>query len=150
MKKRIFAVMMGALLSMSAVAFASIPSAQIALGNVHPGDSVASVRAVYGDPVYADREKLIFDNGFLIKMDDDRPGIVEKVIVNENNGIETPDGVIVGMSENVLTTVYGRADKVDRDWNDTEYVYYSNEHRMKLEFKVVDNIIVKISCEIDD
>ena len=149
-KKGIFAVMMGTLLSLSTVAFASIPISQIALGNVHPGDSVASVRAAYGEPVYSDREKLIFSNGFLIKMDDDRPGIVEKVIVNENNGIATPGGVTVGMSESVLTSTYGMADKVDRDWYDTEYVYRGNERRMKLEFKVVDGIIVKISCELDD
>ena len=83
-------------------------------------------------------------------MDDDRPGIVEKVIVNENNGIATPGGVTVGMSESVLTSTYGMADKVDRDWYDTEYVYRGNERRMKLEFKVVDGIIVKISCELDD
>ena len=56
--------------------------------------------------------------------------------------------VFTFLGAQTLTTPW--ADKVDRDWNDTEYVYYSNEHRMKLEFKVVDNIIVKISCEIDD
>ena len=56
----------------------------------------------------------------------------------------------MGMSEAVLSDVYGSADKVDRDYDDTEYVYYSSDYSKKMEFKVVNGTIVKIKCELRD
>ena len=44
----------------------------------------------------------------------------------------------------------GRADKVDRDYDDTEYIYFSSDYRLKMEFKVVGGTIVKIKCEMRD
>ena len=148
MKKKIISLALGAMMAISVGCFAKIPAAQIALGGIEPGFTIEQVKQVCGEPTYNGGDTLVFGD-LVVKVDDDRPGIVEEVIVRGGN-IATPAGIKVGMSESALNEAYGRADDVDRDTNDTEYTYKSDDGKKKLEFKVVNGVIVKIKCELRD
>lgn len=148
MKKKILALALGAMMAMSVGCSARIASNQISLAGIEPGFTVEQVKQICGEPTYVGGETMAFGD-LVIKIDDDRPGIVEEVITRGGN-IATPAGIKVGMSETVLNDAYGRADDVDRDYNDVEYTYKSENDRKKLEFKVVNGIIVKIKCELRD
>ena len=148
MKKKFISLLLGAMMAFSAACFAKIPAAQIALGGIEPGFKIEQVKQIYGEPTYDGGETLVFGN-LIVKVDDDRPGIVEEVIVRGGD-IATPAGIKVGMSASALNEVYGRADDIDRDTNDTEYTYKSDDGKRKLEFKVVNGVIVKIKCELRD
>ena len=149
MKKAILAGALGAMLAISAVGLAKVPADQVALAGIAPGVNIESVKAALGEPTYAGGETLSFANGLVVKVDEDRPGIVEEVIARQA-GLSTPGGVSVGMSEGVLNDAYGKADRVDRDYDDTEYTYLSEDRTKKIEFKVVGGFITKISCELRD
>ena len=147
MKKKIAALMAGLMMAASTVCFASIPGSSIALEGVAPGSSVEVAKAKLGTPNYAG-DKLYFPNGIMIDVADYNPSLVDEIETYSAGA--TPGGVKVGMSESVLSDVYGRADKVDRDYDDTEYTYFSSDYRLKMEFKVVGGTIVKIKCELRD
>ena len=150
MKKLFAALAAGSLMALSCVAHATVPAAQISLGGVAPGASVDSVKQAYGEPSYShDRETLTFSGGLVVKVDDNRPGVVEEVLVR-SGGISTPAGVSVGMGADRLNGAYGAADKVDSERDETEYVYYSDDRTKQLEFEVRNGVIVKISCELKD
>ena len=70
-----------------------------------------------------------------------------------------------GNSRHVDTTVDGEAydeiaydtayrqyerDKIDYDSDGVEYEYYSTDRTKKIEFKVVNGVIAKITCKIND
>ena len=147
MKKKAAALMTGLMMTASAICFASVPSGSIALEGVAPGSSVEAAKAKLGTPSFAG-DKLYFPNGIVIDVADHNPNLVEEIETYSAGA--TPGGVKVGMSESVLSDVYGRADKVDRDYDDTEYTYFSSDYRLKMEFKVVGGTIVKIKCEMRD
>ena len=148
MKKRIIALTVGAMMALSVGCSARISSNQISLAGIEPGFTVEQVKQICGEPTYNNGETMAFGD-LVIKIDDDRPGIVEEVITRGGD-ISTPAGIKVGMSETALNGAYGMADDVDRDYNDTEYTYKSEDGRKKLEFKVVNGVIVKIKCELRD
>ena len=150
MKKLFAAALAGSMMALSGIALAAVPASQIALGGVAPGASVDSVKQAYGEPSYSyDRERLTFSNGLVVKVDDDRPGVVEEVLV-QSGSLGTPAGISVGMGADRLNSAYGTADKVDADRDEVEYVYYSEDRTKQLEFEVRGGVIVKISCELND
>ena len=62
-----------------------------------------------------------------------------------NNGLETPDGVIVGMPDQVLNQVYGKADKVlDADRNGCTVYTYESAGGGSLAFRTKNGRIVAI------
>ena len=128
---------------------AKVPDAQISLGGIVPGVTLNSVKAIYGEPVQSrDGETWIFSNGMVIKVDDDFPEIVEEVVVYSANGkIATTAGIAVGMKDTALNVAYGSADEVEYEYDGVEYTYYSDDMNKKMEFKVKDNVVVKIKCE---
>ena len=148
MRKKILALTLGTMMALSVGCSARIDSSQISLAGIEPGWTVEQVKQICGEPTYNSGETMDFGD-LIIKVDEDRPGIVEEVITRGGD-IATPAGIKVGMSESALNTAYGMADDVDRDYNDTEYTYKSNDGRKKLEFKVVNGVIVKIKCELRD
>ncbi|WP_029546290.1 hypothetical protein [Selenomonas sp. AB3002] len=148
MKKKVTALLAGLMLTASAFCVASVSSDSIAIDGVAPGSTVESARAKLGTPDAVAGDKIYFPNGIVIDVADHNPNLVEEIETNSAGA--TPGGVTVGMSEAVLSDVYGRADKVDRDYDDTEYVYYSSDYSKKMEFKVVNGTIVKIKCELRD
>ena len=135
----------GAILLSSTLCMAAVDSSKIALGKIFPGMSEAELVNAYGQPSYRDGEDWIYGD-FKVEVE---YGVVEKVSTTSGN-LATPNGVRVGQAATALNSTFGTADKIDRDYDDTEYEYYSNNSSKKIEFKVVNGIIVKITCKIRD
>ena len=148
MKKKVTALLAGLMVTASVFCAASVSSDAIAIDGVAPGSSVESARAKLGTPDAVAGDKIYFPNGIVIDVADHNPNLVEEIETRSAGA--TPGGVKVGMSESVLSEVYGTADKVDRDYDDTEYTYYSGDNSKKMEFKVVNGTIVEIKCELRD
>ncbi len=143
--KNLAAILCGAMILSSSLCMAAVDGGKIALGSIYPGMSVNDLVNAFGQPVYKDGDDWTYKN---FKVDIER-GVVEKVSTTSDT-IMTPEGVRVGQSAEILNSSYGTADKVDRDYDDTDYEYYSTDRTKKIEFKVVNGIITKISCELRD
>ncbi|WP_027406965.1 hypothetical protein [Anaerovibrio sp. RM50] len=148
MKKMIIASVAGLTMAASALCCAMVSPDVIAISGVAPGSSVTEATAKLGNPQYAG-DKIYFSNGIVIERSDYNPNMVEE-IETYTAGNVTPAGIQVGMNEASITAAYGAPDKIDRDYDDTEYTYYSTDYFKKLEFKVVGGNIVKIKCKLRD
>lgn len=146
MKKLLAAVAAGMLLT-GAVCFAAVPADEVAIAGVAPGSSVENAKSKLGEPTHTTGKKLYFSNGIMVEVAKYNPGMVEEIEIL-SAGAATPGGVQVGMAESAITEKYGQPDKLDRDYDDTEYTYYSHDYVRKMEFKVVGGKIVKIKCEM--
>ena len=143
--KKIAAVLCGALIATSAICSATVAPDKIGIDKVVPGMTTETLISIYGQPVSRDGDDWIFQN---FEVDIER-GIVQEV-VTRNNAVKTPAGVSVGQNAQVLSNIYGTADRVENEGNKSEYIYYSNDYSKKIEFKVRNGIITKISCEVRD
>ncbi len=148
MKKKMIALVAGLTMAASAVCCAMISPEGIAISGVAPGSSVADATTKLGNPQYVG-DKIYFTNGIVIECSDHNPNMIEEIETTAA-GNATPGGLTVGMPESSITATYGAPDKIDRDYNDTEYTYYSTDYLKKLEFKVVGGNIVKIQCKLRD
>ena len=146
--KKIAAILCGAVLATSAVCSATISPDLIAVDKIVPGMNVSELISIYGQPLSKHGDELRFQN-FTVEVDDKRPNIVEEVEVRGGT-LATPTGVRIGQSAEILNRAYGIADKVDEDWDETEYEYYSHDYLKKIEFKVENGVITKIKCKIQD
>ncbi len=147
MKKAWIAAITAGLMMSSSLCLAAVPGDAIALGGVAPGSSVEAAKSIFGTPNYAGK-KLYFPNGVIIEVYEHNPNMVEEIETWTAQGAATPGGVQVGMNESVLERTYGRPDKFEQEYNETEYTYYSTDYFRKMEFKAVNGTIVKIKCEI--
>ena len=148
LKKKMAALICGALMAVSSVSFATVRADQVMLGDLQPNMKISQVKEIYGEPLQVVGDKWIY-KGFYIETNDRGTRVEE--IATEDSGFATQDGIIVGMSEDVLNdkiTNYGKADKMEIEGNEKEYTYYSSDYKYKMEFKVVNGIIRKISCEL--
>ena len=146
MKK--IAGILGALMILANSASAQIDAEGIALGGIVPGSNFQDVIAVYGQPWRLDEDEYIFGEGFRVKVSDENPNVVEKVVSTADNGIETPEGVKIGMKSSLIRSIYGKPDKIDRDAYDMKYIYRVQDKL--LIFKFVNYTIVKMQVELDD
>jgi len=135
----------GAIMLASTLCFAAVDSGKIALGGISPGMSETDLLNTFGQPNRRDGDDWTYPN---FKVEVER-GIV-KEISTTSQAIMTPNGVHVGQAAAALNTTFGRADSVDNDYNDTEYTYLSTDGLKKIEFKVVNGVIAKITCELRD
>ena len=145
--KKVSTMVLGTLMAAAATAFASVAPQQVALGGIEPGMSLEQAKNLGGEIAYSDYEKTVFKSGLIIKVDDDRPGVVEEVAV-KNGEVKTPAGIAWGMSADKLNEAYGQADKIDSDRQDTEYKYFTADGSKEIEFTVKNGVITKISCEL--
>ena len=143
--KNLAALIFGAMLLSSSLCFAAIDDEFIALGKIAPGMSESALIDAFGQPVYKDDDDWTYQT-FKVEVE---CGIVKKVSTVIET-ITTPNGVRVGQKAEVLNSTFGKADKVDRDYDNTEYEYYSTDRTKKIEFKVVNGVIAKITCKIND
>ena len=150
MKKFLGAAIMTGMLMVSATAMASVPIEDIAIGGIAPGATVEDAKAAFGDPVFTKKNSMTFSNGVVIDMKKRAPGVIHEIEADEHCSIGTPAGVQVGMSADVLEAKYGEADRVEIEFGDTEYTYYSHDRSLKMEFEVEGGVITKIECEIRD
>lgn len=147
MNKKLIALAMGTMLAAATSVFASVAPQEAVLGGIAPGMDLKQAESLGGEVAYSDYEKTIFKSGLIVKVDDDRPGVVEEVLI-KSGSLKTPAGLALGMSEAEISQAYGPADKIDRDREDTEYKYFTNDGTKKLEFTVKNGVITKISCEL--
>ena len=146
MRKFLAALICGALLLSSSLTLAAVDGSKIALGSIYPGMSVNALIDACGQPNYRDGDDWIYQDA---KVEVEH-GIVEKVETYSGN-LATPAGVRVGQAADALnSTYYGSADKLDYDDGATEYEYYSGDYSKKIEFKVANGVIVKITCKFRD
>lgn len=80
---------------------------------------------MYGRPTHKSSDGYTSYWGDKFEIFDANPGtVIRNITTKSANGLKTPDGVGVGMSENVLTNVYGRANLVSQDSSEyTVYIY---------------------------
>ena len=147
-KKKVAALTIGMMMA-ATMAYASISPQQVALAGIEPGMSLEQAMSIGGEVAYSDYEKVVFKSGAVVEVDDDRPGIVDKVSIRSGTA-GTPAGITLGMGTDAITGAYGNADKVDYDRDDTEYIYRSTDGMKKMKFKVINGVIVKISCSLRD
>lgn len=145
MRKFLAALICGALLLSSSLTLAAVDGSKIALGSIYPGMSESALINACGQPNYRDGDDLIYSD-FKVEVEH---GVVEKVETYSGN-LATPAGIRVGQAADVLNSTYGAADKIDYDDGATEYEYYSNNYSGKIEFKVANGIITKITCKVRD
>lgn len=144
--KKFASLVCGAAFLVSSVGFAAVSPDKIALGRVVPGMSVNELIAACGQPNAKIGDDWYYDK-FTVEVDDDRPNVVEQVSTRDSS-LVTPLGVAVGQSASVLNSTFGAADDIESDGGVTEYEYYSTDRKKKIEFKVVDGVIRKISCKL--
>ena len=145
MKKAIAALICGVMLLSASMCLAAVDGGKIALGSIYPGMSEQDLLNAFGQPVYRDGDDWTYQT-FKVEVEH---GVVEKISTRAET-ITTPDGVRVGLAADVLNSTFGTADKVDYESDGVEYEYYSNDRTKKIEFKVVNGVIAKITCKIRD
>lgn len=145
MRKFFAAILCGALLLSSSLSLAAVDAGKIALGPVYPSMSTNDLLNACGQPNYRDGDDWIYSS---FKVDIEH-GIVEKV-ETYSGGLATPAGVSVGQAAEALNSTYGSADSIDYDDGGIEYEYFSNDGSKKIEFKVFNGVISKITCKFRD
>lgn len=150
MKKFLGTAIAAGMMMTAATAMASVPNEAIAIGGIAPGATVEAAKAAFGDPAYEKENGMTFANGVVIDMKKKAPGVVHEIEAEEGCTAATPAGVQVGMSVDAMIAAYGEADRVEIEFGDTEYKYYSHDRSLKMEFEVENGIITKIECEIRD
>ena len=143
--KKFAALLCGVMILGSSLCFAAVDGGLIALGQIYPGMSETDLLNAFGQPVYRDGDDWTYQT---FKVEVER-GIVEKVSTRSDT-ITTPNGVRVGQAAEALNSTFGKADKVDYDSDGVEYEYYSTDRTKKIEFKVVNGIIAKINCSLNE
>lgn len=146
--KKFAALICGTALAVSSICSATVSTDKIGIGRAVPSMTVDQLISIYGQPVSRHGDDLIFRD-FKVEVDDDRPGIVDS-IETRSGALATPAGVSVGQGAEVLNNSYGSADKIDEDWNKTEYEYFSSDYSTKIEFVVKRGVIVEIKCKVRD
>ena len=129
----------------SSLCFAAVDGGLIALGKIYPGMSETELVNALGQPVSRDGDDWMYQT---FKVEVER-GIVEEVSTRSDT-ITTPNGVRVGQAAEALNSTFGKADKVEQKSDTTEYKYYSTDRTKKIEFKVVNGIISKINCSLNE
>lgn len=143
--RNLAALICGAAILTSSVCFAAVDGSKISLGGIVPGMSEADLIAAFGQPTYRDGEDWTYKT---FKVEVERGMVTE--VSTRMDSIITPDGVRVGLAAEALNSTFGKADKVDNDRDGVEYEYYSTDRTKKIEFKVVNGVIAKISCKVND
>ena len=145
MKKFFMALICGALLLSSSFALATVDDSKIALGRIFPGMNETELINAFGQPNSKDGNDWTYPT-FKIEI---RRGIIEKISTRSET-ITTPNGVRVGLAAEILNSTFLTADNVEYENDGVDYKYYNTDRTKKIEFKVSDGIITKITCELVD
>ena len=145
--KKFFAIMF-CLMIFSAKCSASIDSSSFYLGGLTLEQSMNEVTKMYGKASRVEKDnRLTFyyfgDESFCVV---EFGGRIFAIYTNDNNEIETPDGLTVGMDEHFITDVYGNPEeKISQDGL-TTYIYNKNGRKFEeLKFSVRNGKVVGIT-----
>ena len=147
--KKIFAIIFGLMIFTAANCSAAISANRFFLGGLTLEKSMSEVTEMYGKAARVEKDnRLTFyyfgDESFcIVELD----GRIFAIYTNANNEIATPDGVTVGMAEQVVLDVYGKADSVVKQEDGlTNYIYNRSGRKFEeLKFSVRNEKIVGIS-----
>ena len=122
---------------------------EISLGGISPGMTFDEVKSILGEPSSThDHDEFNFANGLIVEFDDHKN--IVKEIEAQQAGSSAAGGIEVGMTEQKLLEVYGQPERKESDDGATEYKYFSSDRTKKIVFKVYNDKISKIKCELDD
>ncbi|MBQ6132390.1 MAG: hypothetical protein IJL12_08650 [Selenomonadaceae bacterium] len=120
---------------------------KFSLGGIAPGMSFDEAKKILGEPASQhDDDEFTFANGLTVDVE---RNVVEEIKIRQA-GVKTGTGVEVGMTEQNLVDVYGRADSTENDDGVVEHKYYSGDRRIKMEFNVSNGSIIEIKCSLND
>ena len=147
--KKVFAVIFCLTIFASSNCFASISSNRFFLGGLTLEKPMREVNEMYGKATRFEKDgasTLYYfgDESFCIIEFNDR---IIAIHSNDNNEIATPDGVTVGMAEQVVLDVYGKPDNLTQQADGLKnYIYLKSGRKYEeLNFFVRENKIVGIS-----
>lgn len=142
-------------LCISSMAMANVPYDKVAIGNVGPGSSIGYVKSVYGEPTstnYDTPTSATYEYGdsFVLTSSPKDSQTIYTVFSSAHNGLNTPDGVGVGMKESVLEEKYGPCERIGHV-DGVTYYHYAMDPNPSLpnafggySFGVKDGVIVSI------
>lgn len=166
--KKILLIMM-LLLSFVSVAFAKTPpgfynmkdGSRFGLGGLRPLMTYEQVEKIYGSATEAYRSKKAIDNGLyeapyykweihygktvkleLVQLANSNRLTLLLIESTGNNGWKTPDGLTVGMKEEMIEKTLGKAYRVEHKKNQ----YFYNWESWSMVFTVQNGVITKIVC----
>ena len=125
-------------------AAATLTDDQLVLGQISYGASIDAVRQRHGEPHEIDRDdgmtKYEYKNIFDLYVVN---GIVQRIKVDDLNGLGTPKGIKVGSSVDDVVAAYGQPNAVVGD----HIIYNSaNNPAVGLNFELELNHVEKIEC----
>ena len=120
---------------------ARIADSQVALGGITYRSDISRVIKIYGQPTRINGNSYYWGTSFEIFNDS---GKVFGITTTANNGIETPAGVHVGMSESAITQTYGKAEDTGTDSSGRKYYGYSSSNNGCFIFRAKNGKIVEI------
>lgn len=130
----------------------TLDKAQVALGGVHPGDTMEQVISIYGEPPIKETASKGMalhsyeDGTFIITYEH---GKVKTVLCTGDGDKMTPDGVMMWENESRLAEVYGMASQVEvHEGARNVYIYWGNISApfQYVTFTTVNGSITQISC----
>lgn len=136
-----------------------IAAERIVLGGIQVGNTIEDVRSLFGEPTaeesgYSNKDEAnyirwSYDDVMSFRFLESDDGVYRLIVmtVKANNGVETIDGVTVGMSDNVLIKTYGepRLIYITKTGNGTRKNYcYVSSGGNKLVFFTQNGIIESI------
>lgn len=147
--KKFFAITFGLIIFYSATCSATISANRFFLGGLTLEKPMSEVTKMYGKASRVEKDgkgtQYFFgDESFCIIEFGDR---IVAIHSNDNNEIATPDGVTVGMAEQVILDVYGKPDRLNQQEDGLKnYIYLRAGRRYEeLNFFVREEKIVGIS-----
>mgnify|MGYP003571300673 CR=1 FL=1 len=147
--KKFFAIMFGVMIFASSTCSAAISANRFFLGGLTLEKPMSEVNKMYGtasrvEKVGQGTQYFFGDESFCIIEFGDR---IVAIHSNDNNEIATPDGVTVGMAEQVISDVYGKPDRLTQQEDGLKnYIYLKSDRKYEeLNFFVRENKIVGIS-----
>ena len=146
--KKFFAIIFSLMIFTSTNCSATISSDRFFLGGLTLEKPMHEVTAMYGKASRVEKDnRLTFyyfgDESFCIVEFDDR---IFAIYSNDNNEIETPDGITVGMDEHFISDVYGNPDSKTEQDSLTTYSYNRIGRRYEeLKFSVRNGKVVGIT-----
>ncbi len=147
--KKFFAIIFGAIFFVSANCSAAISANRFFLGGLTLEKPMSEVTEMYGKASRVEKDgagmRYFFgDESFCIVEFGNRICAIHS---NDNNEIATPDGLTVGMAEQVILDVYGNPDRLTQQEDGLKnYIYLKSGRKYEeLNFFVREGKIVGIS-----
>lgn len=139
----------------NSIAFANVPYDKVSIGGVGPGSSIGYVKSIYGEPSSTNYDTPTsatyeYGNSFVLTSNPKDSQTIYTVFSSAHNGLNTPDGVGVGMKESVLEEKYGPCERIG-NVDGVTYYHYAMDPNPSLpnafggySFGVKDGIIISI------